>query len=162
MKQCLAFVSAVVLTLAVAGAAAAARPEKTVISFDDPALEAEVAADLTAACGAPIAVDLSGKVEIIVFDKSQQAGVTEVDAYETRATFTNTDTGATTSLVDAGPDLLKYDAKTGRVVLAITGRSLTGSGVVGRVVVDLDTGEILSVAGLTKGDWIENICAELT
>jgi hypothetical protein len=162
MTRGLAFVSAVVMTLALATAATAARPEKTVISFDNPELEAEVAADLTAACGAPIAVDLSGKVEIIVLNKSRQAGAIEIDAYETRGTFTNTATGATATLVDVGPDLVKYDPKTGRVVVAITGRSLTGSGVIGRVVVDLDTGEVLSVSGLPKGDFIENLCRELT
>jgi hypothetical protein len=162
MTKGLMFISAAVITLALAITATAANPSKTVISFDDPELEAAIAADLTAACGAPIAVDLSGKVEIIVLDKSKQAGAIEIDAYETRGRFTNTATGATATLVDAGPDLFKYDSKTGHVVVAITGRSITGSGVVGRVVVDLDTGEVLSVSGLEKGDFIENLCSELT
>jgi hypothetical protein len=162
MTKGLMFISAAVITLAFAITATAASPSKTVISFDDPILEAEIAADLTAACRAPIAADLSGKVEIIVLDKSKQAGVIEINAYETRGTFTNTATGATATLVDAGPDLVRYDPKTGHVVVAITGRSLTGSGVIGRVVVDLDTGEVLSVAGLTKGDFVENLCSELT
>jgi hypothetical protein len=162
MTKGLMFISAAVITLAFAITATAGTPTRTVISFDDPILEAEIASDLTAACRAPIAADLSGKVEIIILDKSKQAGAIEINAYETRATFTNTATGATATLVDAGPDLVKYDAKTGHVVVAITGRSITGSGVVGRVVVDLDTGEVLSVSGLTKGDYIENLCSELT
>jgi len=162
MTKGLIFLFAAVITLALAITAAAASPSRTVISFDDPILEAEIAADLTAACGAPIAVDLSGKVEIIALNKSTQAGAIEIDAFETRGTFTNTATGATATLVDAGPDLVKYDAKTGHVVVAITGRSITGSGVIGRVVVDLDTGEVLSVAGLAKGDFVENLCSELT
>jgi hypothetical protein len=119
MTKGLMFISATAITLAFAITATAASPSKTVISFDDPILEAEIAVDLTAACRAPIAADLSGKVEIIVLDKSN-------------------------------------------VVVAITGRSLTGSGVIGRVVVDLDTGEVLSVAGLAKGDFVENLCSELT
>jgi hypothetical protein len=162
MTKGIGILTAVLVTLALAAAATAATPSKTVVSFDDPALEAAIAGDLTKACGAPIAVDLSGKVEIIVLDKATTAGALEIDAYETRGTFTNTETGATARLVDAGPDLIKYDARTGHVVLAITGRSLTGSGVIGRVVVDLDTGETLSVSGLVKGDWIQNLCAELT
>jgi hypothetical protein len=157
-----AILTTMLISLALTAAATAATPTKTVISFDDPELEAAIAKDLTAACGTPVAVDLSGKVEIIVLDKTTSAGAIEINAFETRGTFTNIETGATASLVDAGPDLLKYDPKSGHVVVAITGRSLTGSGVVGRVVVDLDTGEVLSVAGLVKGDWIENICAELT
>jgi hypothetical protein len=28
-------------------------------------------------------------------------------------------------------------------------------------VIDLNTGEVLSVSGLEKGDWIENLCSEL-
>jgi hypothetical protein len=162
MTKGLMFVSTAVITLALAVTATAASPSKTVISFDDPVLEGEIAADLTAACGGPIAVDLSGKVEIIVLDKSTQAGAIEIDAYQTRGTFTNTATGATATLVDAGPDLVKYDPKTGHVVVAITGRSITGSGVIGRVVVDLDTGETLSVSGLAKGDFVESLCSELT
>jgi hypothetical protein len=162
MTKGLAIITTALISLALAAAATAAPPTKTVISFDDPELEAAVARDLTAACGTPIAVDLSGKVEIIVLDKSTSAGAIEINAFETRGTFTNIETGATANLVDAGPDLVKYDPKSGHVVVAITGRSITGSGVIGRVVVDLDTGEVLSVAGLAKGDWIENICAELT
>jgi hypothetical protein len=162
MKKGLAFIPAALLTLVIVTAASAAQPTKTVVSFDDPALEAEIAGDFTTACHAPIAVDLSGKVEIIVLNKSTQAGAIEIDAYQTRGTFTNTATGATATLVDAGPDLVKYDPKTGDVVLAITGRSITGSGVIGRFVVDLDTGEILSVSGLAKGDFAANLCAELT
>jgi len=27
--------------------------------------------------------------------------------------------------------------------------------------IDLGTGEVLSVSGLDKGDWIENLCSEL-
>jgi hypothetical protein len=162
MKNGLAFIFAALVTLVIATAASAAQPTKTVVSFDDPALEAEIAGDFTSACHAPIAVDLSGKVEIIVLDKSTRAGAIEIDAYQTRGTFTNTATGATATLVDAGPDLVKYDPKTGDVVLAITGRSITGSGVIGRFVVDLDTGEILSVSGLAKGDFVANLCAELT
>jgi hypothetical protein len=56
--------------------------------------------------------------------------------------------------VDTGPDLLKSDPKTGHVVTAITGRSIAGSGAIGRVVVDPDTGEVLSVSGLAKSNRI--------
>jgi hypothetical protein len=57
MTKGLMFISAAVITLALAITATAANPSKTVISFDDPELEAAIAADLTAACGTPIAVD---------------------------------------------------------------------------------------------------------
>jgi hypothetical protein len=86
----------------------------------------------------------------------------EIDVFGTHATFTNVDTGATYSIVDVGPDIYSFDPATGHLTVAITGRSLTGSGVIGRVVIDLDTGEIVSSAGNPEGDWVENACTALT
>jgi hypothetical protein len=117
---------------------------------------------LTDACGTPITVDSDGKVIVIILDKPGSRGVLEIDAYSFRASVTNNATGAIVEIVDAGPDLFKIDPKTGHLLLAITGRSTTGSGVIGRFVIDLDTGEVIAVSGLDTGDWIENLCAALT
>jgi hypothetical protein len=149
------------LGLVLAAAASAGKPERLTFSFDDPAYEAGIAAELSAACGFAVTVDMKGKVEIVVLDKRTEAGVVEINAYSSRALFTNASTGRSVSLVDAGPDLVRFDGRTGELQLAVTGRALTGSGVVGRVVFDLDTGEVVFEAGLEHGDWIENACAAL-
>ena len=161
-KLALAPVLAAIFAIALVVPAAAGRPEKIVISFDDPVLEAEISALLTDACNAPITADLDGKVVVIVLDKPASQGAVEINAFEIRNSFTNTATGATAEIVDAGPDLYSIDPETGHLVVAITGRALTGSGVIGRVVIDLETGEVITVSGLAKGDWIENLCGELT
>ena len=47
------------------------------------------------------------------------------------------------------------------MTIAITGHSTTGSGVIGRTVVDLDTGEIISSNGKVLGDFFTKLCAAL-
>ena len=162
MKRILVLPVLAILMLALAFPAAAGKPVKFVVDLGTPANEADVAAFLTDACGVPIAVEADGKVTIIVLDKPKQRGVVEINAYEFHALVTNLDSGATTTIVDAGPDLFKFDSKTGHLLLAITGRSTTGSGVIGRFVIDLDTGEIVHVSGNQLGDPAEAICAEVT
>jgi hypothetical protein len=149
---------AVLVVLAASHAAAAGPPQHFVVSFDDHAFEAAEAAKVTAACGTPIGVDLKGKVVVNVLDKPTARGVVEIAAFGTRATYTNVETGATLAFTDAGPDVVRFDPATGHVQIAITGRSITGSGVIGRVVVDLQTGETLAVSGLEIGDYVELVC----
>jgi hypothetical protein len=162
MQRRLIVLTVLVLGLVAVASAGAARPERITFSFDDPVYEAGVAADLTAACGFAVGVDMSGKVEIVVLDKPTERGVVEINSYSSRALFTNVLSGTSVSLVDAGPDLVSFDGRTGELQLAVTGRALTGSGVIGRVVFDLTTGEIVFQAGLEQGDWIENVCAALS
>jgi hypothetical protein len=162
MKRILVLPALAVAMLALAFPAAAGKPVKFVVDLGTPANEAELAAIFTAACGAPISVAADGKVIVIVLDKPSARGVIEINAYEFHALVTNLSTGATTTIVDAGPDVLRIDPETGHLFVAITGRSTTGSGVIGRVVIDLDTGEVLSVSGNELGDPVEAICAEVT
>ena len=42
--------------------------------------------------------------------------------------------------------------------MAITGRSLTGSGVIGRTLVNLDTGEVVQESGRVVGSIVEQVC----
>lgn len=153
-------VAAVAALVGCAGAAAA-QPTQFRVSFDDPELEADLATDLTAACGAPIAADTNGFVLVKLFDRKGGGGPIEIDVYHLTATFRNLATGATTTLLDVGPDRVTID-RDGNVRVAIVGRSLTGSGVIGRVVVDGATGAVLSSSGRAVGDWVENVCSELT
>lgn len=162
MKRSLVLLALAVLTLALAFPAAAGKPVRFVVDLGTPENEASIAAFLTDACGTPIGVEADGKVIVIVHDKPRPRGVVEINAYEFHALVTNLATGATTTIVDAGPDLFKFDSKTGHLLLAITGRSTTGSGVIGRFVIDLDTGEIVHVSGNELGDPAQAICAEVT
>ena len=162
MKRIVVLPALVIAMLALAFPAAAGKPVRFVVDLGTPANEAEIAAILTEACRTPISVEADGKVIIIVLDKPRARGVVEINAYEFHAVVTNLATGATTTIVDAGPDLLRIDPATGHLLLAITGRSTTGSGVIGRVVIDLDTGEILSISGNELGDPEDAICAEVT
>jgi hypothetical protein len=162
MKRILVLPVLTIVMLVLALPAAAGKPTKLVVDLGTPANEANLAAFLSAACGAPIAVEADGKVTIIVLDRPQAQGVLEINAYEFHALVTNLATGATTTIVDAGPDLFRIDPKTGHLLLAITGRSTTGSGVIGRFVIDLDTGEVVSVSGNDLGDPAQAICAEIT
>ncbi len=145
--------------LAFAGPAAGAKPSRVVIDLDDPAIEAEEAALVSEACGTEIDVDLSGRIIILVLDKPD-TGVVELNVFHIEATFTNPKTGATFSLLDVGPDV--YFVRDGKLFVAITGRSLTGSGVIGRVVVDVETGEVVFEAGQPVGDYPEIVCEALT
>jgi hypothetical protein len=145
-----------------AGPAAAAKPTKIVVDLNDPAFEAELADILTTACGTEIAADTSGHVIVLLFGGRKGETRPEIDVFGLHATFTNVEKGATYSIVDVGPDIYSFDRTTGHLTVAITGRSLTGSGVFGRVVIDTVTGEVISSAGNPQGDWIGNACAALT
>lgn len=147
------------VSLLIVAAAFAAKPTREVVSLDDPAIEADLSAFLTAQCGTEIAVDLSGHVIILVFTDRNGDFVRELDVFEIQGTFTNAETGETTTIVDAGPDIVTVKDDT--LFVAITGRSVSGSGVIGRVVVNLETGEAVFVAGKKLGDFGANLCAEL-
>jgi hypothetical protein len=150
-----------VVALASAGSASAGKPTQFRVSLDDPQLEAELAADLTSACGTAVTADTDGFVLVKLFDRKAGRGAVEMSVFHLTATFENVATGATTSLLDVGPDRLTFDAS-GNPIVTIIGRSLTGSGVIGRVVIDAATGTVLSSSGRATGDWVENVCAELT
>lgn len=143
------------------GPASAAAPTRIMVDLDDPAFEADVAGFLSDACGVEIEADASGHVIILLFSGHRGEVKPEIDVFGTHITFTNVGTGVTYRLVDVGPDVYSVDPESGHLTVAITGRSLTGSGVIGRVVVDLETGEVLSSKGNPEGDWVENACAAL-
>jgi hypothetical protein len=64
-------------------------------------------------------------------------------------------------LVDAGPDMLHHQAGAGQ--FTVTGRSLTGSTLIGRLVIDLDTGEVTLHGNLVGSEPFDIawICDEL-
>jgi hypothetical protein len=148
--------AALVCLLGLVGTATAAQPEVFTISFDDPALEAEEAAFVSGICGFPIAVDMEGKVVVHLFSDGRNLVVAN---FNIRARYTNLANGKTFLLVDAGPDIVFV--RDGKAFLAVTGRSLTGSGVIGHVVIDLETGETVFIAGNDQGFYVDAICQAL-
>ncbi len=152
--------AALLAVLALAGPAAGAQPSREVIELDDPVFEADVAAFLTEECGTEIEADLEGRITVLVFDKPGSEGLVEHNIYEAKYTFTNPETGAVFSLHDAGPDT--YFVRDGTLFLASSGRSTTGTGVIGRVVRDAATRERVFEAGKPVGDFVERVCEALT
>ncbi len=147
------------LALTTAGALGA-RPIKETINLDNPADEAWLSEYMTDECGFPVAADIEGRVTLHVFLDRDGEWQREIDKWWIRDTFTNVETGASILLKDVGPDVIRVDRQ-GRLTVAITGRSLTGSGVIGRVVIDIDTGEVLHVAGKDVGSMPDQVCAAI-
>ena len=129
----------------------------TIISFEDD--DAADSAFLTARCGFPISSESHGHVVV----HNEKSGATNFIAnYNIRNVLTSEH--GTYYLVDAGPDMEK--TKHGTVYLTVTGRSLTFSTVIGRVEVNLDTGEVTSHGRLVGAEpldpeWWAPICDAL-
>ena len=145
------------LVALVATPASAAKPTREVISLDDPGAEAFWSAELSAACDAPIVADFEGTVTTHVFTDQNGEFKRGISKFWIRDTFTNTATGASILLKDVGPDLV-FIGKDGALYVAITGRSLTGSGVIGRTLINLDTGEFVQESGRVVGSIFEQVC----
>lgn len=139
----------------------AAPPTREVFDMDDPVAEAFWSDLLTAECGVPVAVDFRGSVTVHTFTDRAGAWKRQIDKYWIRDAFTNTATGASIVLKDVGPDLWSINRR-GELVIAITGRSLTGSGVIGRVVINLDTGEVDHIAGRSVGSVADQVCPAIS
>lgn len=159
MRLSRSLVLAVLASLVVAAPTIAAKPDKEVIDLSDPALEALYAEFLTVECGVPVAVDFEGTVTAHIFYDRHGNVTREIWKYWIRDYFTNTDTGETVLLRDVGPDI--FFTKHGTWYLALTGRSLTGSGVIGRTLVNLDTGEVLRASGRNVGSIVDQVCPAL-
>jgi hypothetical protein len=155
-----AAILALLLTAALAAPASAAKPTREVIDIGTPADEAADAAFIGAICGYPITVSTEATVTVHVFTDRNGDFKLEIDKYSIRETFTNPTTGESVTLHDVGPDIIWVN-RDGDVMLAQVGRSLTGSGFIGRVVTNLDTGVIVHVAGTFVGTLEDQICVPL-
>ncbi|MDP8903788.1 MAG: hypothetical protein M3N29_00470 [Chloroflexota bacterium] len=152
---------ALVLGALLAGPSLAAKPFMETINLDNPDDEAFFSELFSEACGASIAADTWGSLRIKVFTDREGNVTRQINKWFIRIRLTNTETGQSILIKDVGPDII-WLAKNGDLMLAIVGRSVTGSGVIGRVVINLTTGELVSQSGKELGDWIANSCAALT
>lgn len=139
--------------------AAAAAPSREVIDLGTPEEEAAVGALLTDLCGFPVTASSESRVIVMVFTDRNGDFKRELDIYASMDTLLNASGGSVT-LHDVGPDVF-WLSRDGSLLTAAIGRSLTGSGYIGRVVVNLDTGEQLLAAGKNLGSLEHQICEPL-
>ena len=138
MRRWLVILGSALILLLLAGIAYSAKPETTKVDLS--VISEEEAEFASEACGFPIEAVVRGHVITTIFSEGPNPHVA-IHRFNARVLYTNLDTGETYRLTDAGPDIQGDDTVT------VIGRSITGSGVIGRVVFDLETGEILFEAG---------------
>ncbi len=149
MRRLVGLPAAVLLILALALPVLAARPE--IVSFrDDDVADGEFFSDL---CGFEITADSAGHV---IFHNDKRGANNFISNWNILIRLTSEN--GSYWLVDSGPDMLHRRA--GTEYLTITGRSLTGSLAIGRLELNLDTGEVM-LHGQVMGDDLTWICGEL-
>ena len=150
----LSVATAAALPVALAQPAAAAKPSHRVVDVSSATWEARTAEMLSAACGFPIAVTGAGHVRETEF--ARDGGLVFMAHYATRVVFTGN--GRSVAVRDVGPDRVVVHGET--AVLQMIGRSITGSGNIGRTTVDLGTGDSAST-GRYVGPWPDTLCLAL-
>jgi hypothetical protein len=131
MRRLAALPLTVLLLHGLVGATFAARPDIIYFAGDD------VADSLafSQACGFAVTAQSSGHV---IFHNEKQGATQNIANYNINIQLTSAN--GSYHLIDAGPDMIL--TKFGVEYLTLSGRSLTGSGVIGRVEVNLATGEL--------------------
>jgi hypothetical protein len=147
--------SLLLFALVLPSSALAAPPTHETISLNDPALDAEESAWASDWCGFPVVGNVSGHIRIHIKSKTGP-GVVELAIYGIRIQYTNPANGATFKVRDIGPD--RFFVKDGRLYVAVTGRSEGGTGTIGQVVIDLETGEVVRQAGREIGLYWDRLC----
>ena len=152
MRRSVSLPAAILLVLALALPALAARPE--IVSFaDDDVADGEYFSDL---CGFEIWSESSGHV---IFHNEKRGANNFIANWQINNVLHSAN--GSYHLVDAGPDMLHRQA--GSEHFTITGRSLTGSTLIGRLVVDIATGEVTIHGNLVGSEPFDIawICDEL-
>ena len=150
-----AAITATMLAAMTSAVALAAKP--TIDSFEDD--DDADSAFFSTACGFEITAESSGHV---VYHNETRGAATEIANWNIN-TWLYSENGSY-HLIDAGPDMLLTRA--GTTYFTVTGRSLTFSTVIGRVEVNLDTGDVTYHGNLVGGEvfdpeWFAPICDAL-
>ena len=152
-----AALGAVLMGSLATGSVLAAKPDLFIIDINTPEFEADQEAFWSEVCGYPIDFEGSGHILFHVFNDNPR--LIEIHNFRLFETFSAN--GKTVEVrPDSGPDVI-WIGQDGNVYLAIVGRSVTGSGVVGRTVFNLSTGEFVSSNGHDLGDFFSFLCEEL-
>ena len=147
------------LAAMLAAPAAAGEPQKPfVLDLNDPEFDVDDSIWWTEQCEFPVTAELSGH---IIFHNAKRGAVESITVYHTAEILTSE--WGSYRLHDIGPDI-EY-IRNGVPYVAIVGRSITGSGVIGRTVINLDTGEVdwngRLVGDQVLGDFTAPICRAL-
>jgi hypothetical protein len=156
-----------VLTGAVTVPALGAEPVRRVISLDSEWLEDYWSYFLMRYCYLSIDVDAEGT--LIVHEFTDRAGEFKraVSNVRMSMTFTNPLTGGSVLLKEAGANIMWIDPEgdftpDGDFMIAYTGRNLTDTGVIGRTVMNMNTGDAVSIAGNGTFSILDQVCPLLT
>lgn len=152
-------VLSVALSAVVALPASAAEPQNPiVIDLNDPDLDGEESEFWTDVCGFAVTAEVSGHI-IVHSEKNGAVHTLTVFHITERLTSAN----GSYFLVDVGPDI--GFTRQGVPYVAVVGRSITGSGVIGRVLVNEATMETAISGRLVGdklfGDFTKPICRAL-
>jgi hypothetical protein len=111
-------------------------------------------------CGAEdLTGTATGWISVRFFPQPKNRNV-ELDNFHVVLTYRNS-AGQTYTFVEAGPAHVWFDFDTQQFFVALIGRS-AGSGLLGRLVVNLDTGEVVFFAGNPVGPSDDTACEALT
>jgi hypothetical protein len=147
----------IVTLLCLVSVAPALAAKPTIVSFEDN--DAADSAFFSELCGFGVTAETSGHV---VIHNPTSGAATEIFNWNINILLSSE--SGSYHLVDAGPDMTL--TKAGTPYFTVTGRSLTFSTVIGRVEVNLDTGDVTYHGNLVgeevfDPDWIAPICAAL-
>ena len=139
--------------------AAAGEPQKPfILDLNDPDFDEDESGFWTEECGFPVMAELFGH---IIFHNAKSGAVEFITVYHQTELLTSA--SGTYRIHDVGPDI-EY-IRGGVSYIAAVGRSITGSGVIGRTVINLDTGEVdwngRLVGDEVLGDFTAPICRAL-
>jgi len=151
------------LALTLAGPALAAGPTREIFDIGTPEIEVQIADHLSATCGFDISVDAEATVAVKVFSNNDGTFRREIDTTQLKWTLTNAATGVSLRIHGVGPDItwINHDGVT---MFASMGRAYLahdGSGFIGRLLINADTGEILSFPRHQTGDIEQLVCLPL-
>lgn len=162
-RRLLVFILSVLLSLTLITSARAAKPEMITIPVDETNVFGECD-------GFAVIEHVEGTVKISTHVDQEGNLVMELVRFSLRHTYSNSETGESLSTPDAGIDKVTVnDDGSGTVaVIGIVGRIVVpGEGLVfahlGRIVFDLDTGEVLFEAGPHEdfANLLPTLCAAL-
>ena len=156
--RALAVLSLLLLALALPGSALA-RPSIDRIDLNDPALDAEESAFASELCGFPVIANYAGHILVKTLDRAGP-GTVALTVYGMRIDYRNPANGAVYKARDIGPD--RVYVKDGVLFVAVTGRSEGGTGVVGVVKINLETGEVVHQSGNEIGFLYDHLCDDLS
>jgi hypothetical protein len=160
MQRLLSLAVVGLLALGLPAAAIAAPPTRFVVDLNDPETDVAESDYVSGLCGFEIDAEVAGHIIFTLFEDASQRHVVELDHFGIRTTYTNPATGAVVRVRDIGPD--RYYISDGVLHVAITGRSEGGTGIVGVVKINLETGEVEHVAGNDIGVFFDRLCGQLS